>query len=85
MEYNEIIIKRISDLCKLRGITWNKLATMSGVHQSTIDNIIRGVVKNPRTATLHRIALGFGMTLTEFLDFKELNEYSFDEDEDDDE
>jgi hypothetical protein len=30
-------------------------------------------------ATLHRIALAFNMTLSEFLDFDELNEYSFDD------
>ena len=27
--------------------------------------------------TLHKIALAFNMTLAEFLDFPELNEYSF--------
>jgi len=31
--------------------------------------------------TLHKIALAFGMTLSEFLDFDELNNYSFDEDD----
>ena len=39
------------------------------------------LTKNPRVATLHRIALAFGMTLAEFLDFPELNEYAFDEDD----
>ena len=52
---------------------------MSGINQSTIDNIVRGLTKNPRAMTLHKIALAFGMTLSEFLDFPELNEYSFDE------
>ncbi|HIR32296.1 MAG TPA: XRE family transcriptional regulator, partial [Candidatus Faecousia faecavium] len=32
--------------------------------------------------TLHKIALAFNMTLAEFLDFEELNNYSFDEDTD---
>lgn len=44
--------------------------------------IARGLTKNPRAMTLHKIALAFGMTLSEFLDFPELNEYSFDDQSD---
>ena len=79
MTYSEIIVMRISTLCKQRGIAYNKLASMCGLNQSTIDNIVRGVTKDPRVQTLHHIALGFNMTLAEFLDYPELNEYSFDE------
>lgn len=82
MEYSEIYALRIRYLCQKRGITINKLATLSGLKQSTIDNIIRGTSKNPKVRTLHRIASALGMTLSEFLDFTELNEYSI-EDEDD--
>lgn len=77
MTYSEIIIMRISSICRQRGIAYNKLASMSGLNQSTIDNIVRGVTKDPRIQTLHRIAIGMNMTLAEFLDFKELNEFSF--------
>lgn len=81
MDYSEIYVKRICALCKSRGIAINKLATMSGVKQSTLDNIVRGLTKNPRVKTLHMIALAFNMTLAEFLDFDELNGYSFDDEE----
>ena len=80
MEYSELYIKRIRKLCKERSIAINKLATMSDVKQSTLDNIVRGLTKNPRVKTLHKIALAFNMTLAEFLDFDELNEYSFEDD-----
>ena len=80
MEYSELYVKRIRALCKERGIAINKLAVMSGVKQSTLDNIVRGLTKNPRVKTLHKIALAFSMTLVEFLDFEELNAYSFDDD-----
>lgn len=83
MEYSELYIKRIRKLCKDRGIAINKLAVMSDVKQSTLDNIVRGLTKNPRVKTLHKIALAFNMTLAEFLDFDELNVYSFDDDSDD--
>ena len=84
MEYSEIYVKRIKSLCKQRGIAINKLATMSGINQSTLDNIVRGLTKDPRAKTLHKIAIAFNMTLAEFLDFDELNDFSF-EDNDDDE
>lgn len=81
MEYSDIYVKRIRSLCKQRGIAINKLATMSDVKQSTLDNIVRGITKNPRVMTLHKLAIAFNMTLSEFLDFDELNDYLFDEDE----
>lgn len=82
MEYSELYVKRIRKLCKDRKIAINKLATMSDVKQSTLDNIVRGLTKNPRVKTLHKIALAFNMTLAEFLDFEELNEYVFDDEDD---
>ena len=82
MDYSEIYVRRIRELCKQRGIAINKLATMSDVKQSTLDNIVRGLTKNPRVKTLHKLAIAFNMTLSEFLDFDELNEYSFEDDED---
>ena len=81
MEYSNLYVERIRALCKARGISINRLATMSNVKQSTLDNIMRGFTKNPRVKTLHKIALAFNMTLAEFLDFPALNEYSFDDDE----
>ena len=44
---------------------------------------MRGLTKNHRVKTLHKIALAFNMTLAEFLDFDELNDYAFDEGGDD--
>lgn len=85
MEYYQIIANRITALCRERGYSINRLASLSNQSQSTIDNIIHGVSKNPRIMTLHKIALTFNMTLAEFLDFPELNDVSFDEDSTDDE
>lgn len=82
MSYWEIIVLRIRSLCKERGISINKLACMSNVKQSTLDNIMQGNTRNPRIITLHKIAIAFSMTVAEFLDYKELNDYSFDEEDD---
>lgn len=40
--------------------------------------------RNPRVKTLHKIAISFNMTLSEFLDFQELNDYDFDDEQDND-
>lgn len=81
--YSELIVARIASLCKQRKISYNKLANMCGLNQSTIDNIVRGVTKDPRISTLHHIANGLNMTLAEFLDFPALNAYSFFDEEPD--
>ena len=83
MDYSDIYVQRIRKLCAERGITINKLASMSDVRESTLDNIVQGNTKNPGVKTLHKIALAFNMTPAEFLDFQELNEYSFEDDSDD--
>ncbi len=81
MSYSAIIANRIRQLCRKRQISINHLANMSGLNQSTLDNIVRGLTKNPRIITLHRIALAFGLTVAEFLDIDELNNFVFEEDD----
>ena len=61
-------------MCKERNITVNKLATLSGLKQSTVDNIIKGNTKSPGLRTLHRISQGFGVSLADLFDFPEINE-----------
>ena len=36
MEYSDLYVMRIKSLCKQRGISINKLSTMSGIKQSTL-------------------------------------------------
>ena len=79
MTYSKVITKRILTLCNERKITVNKLATLSGMKQSTLDNIIKGNTKSPGLRTLHRISQGFEMTLSELLDFPEMNETLLDD------
>lgn len=81
MNYSKIIGQRILFLCKKRKITVNKLANMSNVRQSTLDGIVRGTTKNPKLKTLHKLSIGLSMTVSEFLNFPELNDITF-EDED---
>lgn len=79
MDYSKLIIARIQSLCEKKGYSINKLANLSNVKQSTLDNIMRGITKNPGIISLHKIANTFNLTLAEFLNFDELNNFSFDE------
>ena len=79
MTYSDAIIKRLTDLCSEKNITINKLATLSGITQSTVDNLMKGKTKNPKLKTLHKLSIGLGMTISELLDFPEINEAVFED------
>lgn len=79
MTYSDVIIMRLKSLCKENHITLNKLATLSGITQSTLEDIMSGKTKNPKLKTLHRIAVGLDMTISELLDFPEMNNTKFDD------
>lgn len=78
-QYSQMIRKRILSLCESRGFTIYQLSQMSGVSYSTIDSIVNGISFNPTIKTLHKIATAFNMTVADFLDFEELNNFSFDD------
>ena len=77
MTYSQAISIRMNQVCREKKITLNKLATLSGIRQSTLDNIAKGNSKNPTLRTIHRIAVGLDMTVSEFLNFTEMNETVF--------
>ena len=52
MKTTEAITKRILDLCDQKGITPNKLGTISGIEPSTITSIFYGKSKNPGIITI---------------------------------
>lgn len=79
MTYSDAIIKRLTSLCAERNITINKLATLSGITQSTVDNLMKGKTKNPKLKTLHKLSVGLNMTVSQLLDFPEMNETAFED------
>lgn len=79
MTYSDVIRGRLQYLIDQRGITVNRLATLSGITQSTVENVIHGKTRNPKLKTLHRLACGLDMTVSELLDFPEMNETIFDD------
>lgn len=57
---------RIEELCRQQGLSLNKLGTVSGITQSTLNNIVSGVSKNPTISTIKKICDGLNITVVEF-------------------
>lgn len=74
MDTREAIANRILQLCKIRGITPNKLSTISAVPQATIKSILNGESQNPGAVTIKKLCDGFEITLGEFFSSKEFDE-----------
>lgn len=74
MKTGEAINKRILDLCEERKITVNKLCNISGVTQSTINNILNGRNNSTTVATVKKLCDGLGITLGQFFSVKEFDE-----------
>ena len=68
MTSGEAVAKRILMLCNEREITPNKLSILSGMTQSTINNILNTGSKNPTVSTVKKICDGLGITLADFFD-----------------
>ena len=66
MNIGEAVKLRIIDLCKNNGISVNKLATESGITQSTLSNIISGRNNSTTISTIKKICDGLGITIQEF-------------------
>lgn len=62
---------RILKLCEERGITVNKLATMSALPPSSLKAILYGRSKNPKLITIKILCDGLGITLSEFFSAEE--------------
>lgn len=82
MKYHQIVAARILSLSKQRGISIAQLAQMANISQRTVNSIIHGASKDPQMQTVHKIANALGMTFSEFSDYPELNDFSFEDDED---
>lgn len=71
MDTVSAIRSRILGLCGQRGITINKLATLSALPPSSIKNILYGKSRDPKIRTLKKLCDGLDITLREFFDSPE--------------
>lgn len=64
----EAVRYRVLELCRENGITVNKLAIISGMTQSTLNNIVSGRNKSVTVSTIKKICDGLNITIQEFFD-----------------
>ncbi|WP_373210561.1 helix-turn-helix domain-containing protein [Allofournierella massiliensis] len=62
----EAVRERILELCRERDLSINKLCNMSGVTQSTVNNIISGRNRSATVSTIQKLCDGLGITIEEF-------------------
>ena len=68
MTIGEAVRKRILDLCRVNGITINRLSIQSGVTQSTVNNIVSGRNNSATVSTVKKLCDGLGITIQDFFD-----------------
>lgn len=66
MNIGEAVKERILELCGERCISVNKLSSMSGVTQSTVNNIVSGRNRSATISTIKKLCDGLGITIEEF-------------------
>ena len=66
MNIGEAVKKRILELCREHDISVNKLSSMSGVTQSTVNNIVSGRNNSATVSTIKKLCDGLGITIEDF-------------------
>ena len=77
MNIGEAVKERILELCHQHNITVNKLGTMSGITQSTLNNIVSGRNNSTTISTIKKICDGLGISIDDFFHsdlFKDLEQ-----------
>ena len=66
MNISEAVKQRILELCNERKITVNKLSTICGLTQSTLNNLMHREGSSPTVSTVKKICDGLDITIVEF-------------------
>lgn len=68
MNVGEAVAERILELCRERNISVNRLCTISGVTQSTVNNIVSLRNNSATVATVKKLCDGLDIGISEFFD-----------------
>lgn len=66
MNIGEAVRARIIELCRQRDISINKLCSISGVTQSTVNNIVSGRNNSATISTIKKLCDGWDITIQFF-------------------
>ena len=66
MRVSDAVRLRILELCQQNHITLNKLSTICGITQSTLNNVISGRNATTTVSTIQKICDGLDITISYF-------------------
>lgn len=66
MDIGEAVKERIFELCREENISINKLCSMSGVTQSTVNNIVSGRNRSATISTIKKLCDGLDISIEDF-------------------
>ena len=66
MIIGDAVRERSLELCRTNNISVNKLCDMSGVTQSTVNNIISGRNRSATVSTVKKLCDGLGISIEDF-------------------
>ncbi len=62
------ISKALRYVCEVKNVKQIELSEMTGLSKPHINQIYRGVVKNPKVESMYRICKALGISLDDFMD-----------------
>lgn len=68
MDVGEAVRRRILELCGERGLSVNALCNLSGITQSTVNNIISGRNHSTTISTVKKLCDGLELSVRDFFD-----------------
>jgi len=66
MNVSQAVVKRIEGLCRERKLTINALCNISGVTQSTVNDIVNGTTYNAGIVTIKKLCDGLEISVRDF-------------------
>lgn len=66
MNIGDAVRERVLELCAEYDISINKLCSLSGVTQSTVNNIVSGRNRSATISTIKKLCDGLGITIQDF-------------------
>ena len=68
MRIGEAVKERVLERCRERDLSVNRLCTMSGVTQSTVNNIVSDRNHSATVSTIPKLCDGLGISIRDFFD-----------------
>ena len=75
MKAQDTVVERINNLCKEKRMSYYALSYASAVPMTTLMHIVDKTTVNPGVITLSKLCDGLGITLKEFFDSTEFDDF----------